>query len=54
MKSLLEEYLQDPEARYFAYEEDKMFTKRESELIQEYLQKHGRMPKYNDELDDLF
>ncbi len=54
MKSLLEEYLQDPEAKYFTYEEDKMFTKRESELIQEFLQKHGRMPKYNDELEDLF
>ncbi|RLI84502.1 hypothetical protein DRP07_00955 [Archaeoglobales archaeon] len=54
IKSLLEEYLQDPEAKYFTYEEDKMFTKRESELIQEFLQKHGRMPKYNDELEDLF
>lgn len=54
MREVLEEYLQDPEAKFFSYEEDKMFTKRESELIQEFLQKHGRMPKYNDELDDLF
>jgi NADPH-dependent glutamate synthase beta subunit-like oxidoreductase len=54
IRSLLEEYLEDPDVKYFAYEEDKMFTKRESELIQEFLQKHGRMPKYNDELDDLF
>ena len=39
---------------YFDYEEYEMYTMRESELIQEYLQKHGRMPKYNDELEDLF
>ena len=42
-------------ARYFEYEEDKMYTKRESELIQQFLQKHGRMPGGgSDELDDLF
>ncbi len=39
---------------YFDYEENEMYTMRESELIQEYLQKHGRMPELNDELDDLF
>jgi NADPH-dependent glutamate synthase beta subunit-like oxidoreductase len=54
IRELLKEYLDDPEAKFFAFEEDKMFTKRESELIQEFLQKHGRMPKYNDELEDLF
>jgi len=26
----------------------------ESELIQQFLQKKGSMPGYNDELDDLF
>jgi hypothetical protein len=32
-----------------------MFSKRESELIQEYLQQHGCMPPgEEDELDDLF
>ena len=41
-------------AKYFDFEEHEMFTMRESELIQEFLQKHGRMPKFNDELDDLF
>ncbi len=41
-------------AKYFDFEEHEMFTMRESELIQEFLQKHGRMPKLNDELDDLF
>lgn len=41
-------------ARYFLYEEDPMYTKRESELIQKYLQEHGRLPEGNDVLDDLF
>ena len=41
------------------YEEDKMYSKRESELIQVYLQKHGQMPPGDgagggDDLDDLF
>jgi hypothetical protein len=33
-----------------------MYSKRESELIQEYLQQHGRMPagEGDDDLDDLF
>jgi NADPH-dependent glutamate synthase beta subunit-like oxidoreductase len=42
-------------ARYFSYEEDPMFTKRESELIQQFLSQHGRMPEGGeDDLDDLF
>jgi len=44
--------------RYFRYEEDRMYSKRESERIQVYLQKHGRMPPGDgggdDDLDDLF
>ena len=44
--------------RYFKYEEDRMYSKRESERIQVYLQKHGRMPPGDgggdDDLDDLF
>lgn len=43
-----------PEARYFGYEKDPMYTKRESELIQQYLQKHGRLPPGNEDVDDLF
>jgi hypothetical protein len=33
-----------------------MYSKRESELIQEYLRKHGRMPpgEGEDDLEDLF
>ena len=41
-------------AKYFQYELDPMYTKKESELIQQYLQKHGKLPSGGDELDDLF
>jgi len=43
-------------ARFFLFDEDPMFSKRESELIQEYLQQHGSMPpgEGDDDLDDLF
>ncbi|MFC2131422.1 BzdV protein, partial [Bacteroidota bacterium] len=42
------------EASYFTYESDPLFSKRESELMQQYLQKHGEMPDSGDDLDDLF
>ncbi|RLF16014.1 MAG: BzdV protein [Thermoprotei archaeon] len=35
------------EAKYFMWEEAKMYTSRESELLQQYLQTHGRLPKMN-------
>jgi NADPH-dependent glutamate synthase beta subunit-like oxidoreductase len=38
----------------FEYEEDKMYSQRESELIQKYLQAHGEMPAGSDDMDDLF
>ncbi|MFC1579839.1 FAD-dependent oxidoreductase [Thermodesulfobacteriota bacterium] len=42
-------------ADWFEFEEDKMFSQRESELIQKYLQEHGEMPGGGDsDLDDLF
>jgi NADPH-dependent glutamate synthase beta subunit-like oxidoreductase len=51
----LTECLADPgEARYLIWEEDPMYTKRESELIQQHLQKHGRLPGGNDLDDELF
>ena len=31
-----------------------MYTGRESELLQKFLQEHGKLPPGNDELDDLF
>jgi len=41
-------------ARYFMYEEEPMYTKRESELLQQYIAQHGQMPEGNRELEDLF
>jgi len=42
-------------AKYFVFEEAAMYTSRESQLIQAYVQEHGKMPGGgNDELDELF
>ncbi len=41
-------------ATLFGYEQDKMYSKRESELIQKYLQEHGEMPGAGGDLDELF
>jgi formate dehydrogenase beta subunit len=55
MQEALREQLQTREnVKFFIWEEDKMYTKRESELIQQFLQAHGKLPEGNDELDDLF
>ena len=51
----LSECLGNPgDAAYFICEDDPMYTKRESELIQQFLQKHGRLPVGNDMEDELF
>jgi formate dehydrogenase (NADP+) beta subunit len=39
---------------YFIYETEPMYTKRESELLQQYISQHGQMPEGNREMDDLF
>jgi len=56
IRQTLQEYLDSPgEAKYFLWEQDPMYTKRESELIQQYLQEHGEMPGgTGGDLDDLF
>ena len=54
MRRALGEHLAAGQASYFLYEEEKMFTKRESELLQNYLSEHGKLPKGNDLPDDLF
>ncbi len=36
--------------RYFMYEENDMYTGRESELIQQFMQAHGGLPELNDEM----
>nr|MDO8082062.1 2Fe-2S iron-sulfur cluster-binding protein [Candidatus Freyarchaeota archaeon] len=42
------------ETKFFEFEKFGLFTIRESELLQEYLQEHGHLPKQNDELEELF
>ncbi len=55
LRQELEEQLEtNRDACYFQWEEDPMYTKRETELIQQFLQQHGRLPPQNDELADLF
>ncbi len=39
---------------WFDFKEDKMYSKRESELIQKHLQEHGRMPSGGSEDEGLF
>jgi len=54
---LKEKLSSDTKARYFWFEPDPMYTKRESELIQQFLQQFGKMPEGDgegDDLDDLF
>lgn len=53
-QALREQHQTRENAKFFIWEEDKMYTKRESELIQQFLQAHGKLPEGNDELDDLF
>ncbi len=51
--ALKEQITQQPNAKLFQFEEDPMYTKRETELLQQYVQDHGKIPG-EDELDDLF
>lgn len=54
-EQLAQQRERDGAARYFVYEEAPMYTSRESQMIQAYLQQYGKMPGGgNDELDDLF
>ncbi len=47
--------LDTEKAKFFAFEEEPMYTKRESKLLQMYIQQHGQMPGGGDDkLDDLF
>jgi predicted molibdopterin-dependent oxidoreductase YjgC len=39
-------------ARYFNWEEDPMYSKRENELLQQYIQQYDCLPEGNAELDD--
>jgi len=51
IKKYLEEKLNSStKAKFYIYELDPMYTKRESELLQEYLRKHGRLPEGEEDL----
>ena len=53
LRQALEENLSTEEmskVRYFWYEENAMYTSRESELIQQFMQQHGGFPELNEEL----
>ncbi len=53
-KELQEQLTTNREATHFLYEEAKMFTARESELLQQFLKKRGKLPKQNADIDDLY
>jgi len=51
LRQELEEQLQtNRDACFFKWEEEPMYTKRESELIQQFMQEHGGLPELNEEL----
>jgi NADPH-dependent glutamate synthase beta subunit-like oxidoreductase len=50
----LKEQLANKEIKYFIYQEEPMYTLKESELLQQYIQQHGKMPKLNEDLKELF
>jgi len=52
-ESLVEVFEENDKVAWFEYEADPLYSKRESELIQQYLRHHGEMPG-EDELNDLF
>ena len=53
LKQALEQQLTtNTKAKYFIYEEAKMYTMRESELLQQYIKRHGKMPQQNAEIEE--
>lgn len=55
-EELMEQLDTKDKAAYFLYEEEPMYTRRESELLQRFLQRHGKLPEQNigSDLEDLF
>lgn len=50
---LEEELKNNKKARFFIYEVEPMYTKRESELLQQFLQERGQLPIQNVDFEDL-
>jgi len=51
-KELMEQATTNKRAKYFSYEEAKMFTMRESELLQQFMKKYGKLPEQNVGLEE--
>jgi thioredoxin reductase len=51
-KELTEQLGTNKQAKYLLFEEAKMFTMRESELLQQFMKKHGKMPDQNVGLEE--
>jgi len=41
-------------ARFFMFQVEEMYGKRESELLQQFMVEHGEMPELNREMENLF
>ncbi len=53
-RDLEEQLAINENAWFFIWEADPMYTKRESELIQQFLQQYGHLPGAGAELDELY
>jgi hypothetical protein len=53
-QELLRALKENDNAACFDFEKDTLYSKRESELIQRYVQAHGRMPSGGSEDEGLF
>ncbi|OGC74965.1 MAG: hypothetical protein A2145_00670, partial [candidate division Zixibacteria bacterium RBG_16_40_9] len=53
-QSLLTELKSRKNACYFICEENQMYTQRETELLQQFLQRNGKLPQGNEAIDDLY
>ena len=51
-QELMEQLSINEEAKYFIFEQAKMFTMRESELLQQFMKKYGKMPAQNVGLEE--
>jgi len=51
-KELEQQLATNTKARYFIYEEAKMYTIRESEMLQQFIKRHGKMPEQNIEIEE--
>lgn len=51
--ALKEQLISNTKARFFTFEVEPMYTSKESELLQQFLQVNGRLPEQNADLDDL-